>query len=126
MPQLLRSDAPGVVSLSSLIRQYGHMTPATDEAIAAIRRSYSRCKLAMRIFAREPQQRSDWNHWPCSQSPRIRASDLTKGRPGQAGIVRQSDRRSTRPAVYRKRGTDRERPHRALRSRAVSNTRFTG
>jgi hypothetical protein len=76
VPQLLWSDAPGVVSLSSLIRQYGHIDPSdlmSDRRYSPVS-SYSRCKLAMLIFAQEPSSDPTGITGTCCQSLRIRAS----------------------------------------------------
>jgi hypothetical protein len=69
--------------------------------------SCSQCKLAMLTFARELQKRSDRNDWrllSVAAHPGDARTDLTKGRRGPAGIVRQSDRRPVRRAVDRNRG----------------------
>ena len=87
LPLLRKVSSPRVVSVSSIFHKG---TINFDDLMSESRyspvKSYSQSKLAVLIFARELQRRSDAEGWgllSVAAHPGVAATDLTKSRPGQ-------------------------------------------
>ena len=88
LPLLVRASSPRVVTVSSLVDKRAKLSfeDLMSERHYSPTKSYGQSKLALLIFSRELQRRSDAKGWglrSVSAHPGIAVTELTKARPGQ-------------------------------------------
>ncbi len=88
LPLLVQAQSPRVVTVSSLVDKWAKLNfeDLMSERGYSPSNSYGQSKLALLIFSREFQRRSDaagWRVSSLSAHPGIAVTELTKARPGQ-------------------------------------------